>query len=530
MSYTGLVATIPLGEEGLTGNKNENIQRPSQLVLARNITWENNITQKEGGWDYYNASPISGAPLLDAGWDWWPTATAQRMIVSGQDGSVYRDAGTGTFPVTMASGLSASPTVPVFVECGAEVAGNNRTLLYFTGVNAVTQVDGDAVTLTAITAAAADWTGSNQPYFGVVHAGRVWAGGNSNDPHRLYYSTTTDHTDFAGAGSGSVSVFPGESERLMGGVSFKGLLIVFKYPTGIYLVDTRDPTAANWTIERLTNAVGLPGPRAITIIGNQDAILWLDQGANIRSAVSVQDFGNIQTSNLSQSLSLTTYLREIINFARLPYAQALYYPEKDKAYICLSSTGLGRNDLRLSIDFTGGLPRFQISEDDASESLWLRKDGDNIPRPTIGAVGQVKLFDMASRNRAGAAYTAEAQTPSLDLGFIDTAIAHRRKNGQFLELVMKPASALDSTVYVDVFWDDQFSETILFGAGAIGTPLGQFQLDVSALGYSVAATRRKQRLRGSGQRIAFRVYNPTKDSDVQVSAIRLFFTVGAERA
>lgn len=49
MPFTGLIAEIPVGAAGLTGNVNQARIRPDHLILANNLTYEAGTVQKEGG-------------------------------------------------------------------------------------------------------------------------------------------------------------------------------------------------------------------------------------------------------------------------------------------------------------------------------------------------------------------------------------------------------------------------------------------------------------------------------------------------
>src|SRR2546427_5905214 len=248
--YAGQIIEIPIGHDGMTGTKNLSVATPNDLIDADSITYENGTVQKEGGATKYNTTPFpNGSTSILAGWDWWPDPITQRMVIYASDGKLYKDSGAGTFPTTLATGFSLTGIVPVFIECGKELAANNKKLVIMTGKDIPKYLSGDGVALTAFTNLPADWAlAANSPSCGAVHQFRLWGGGNANDPNRIYYSTTGDHTDFTGAGSGTISVYAGEGRNIVGMVSFKGALIVFKYPRGIYFVDTTDPNVANWSV------------------------------------------------------------------------------------------------------------------------------------------------------------------------------------------------------------------------------------------------------------------------------------------
>ena len=322
MSYTGSILPISVGHGGHVGTRDQQSIGPDKLLIARNIMYDGLTLTKEGGTSKYNSSAISGTPSVLGGHDWWPVAGTQRMVVVLSDGTIKKDTGAGDFAVTLASGLTVSSIVPLFVEGGKEAAANNRKLFVFTGVNAVQVLAADGATTAALATPPADWTGANQPTFGFIHNGKLWGGGNANDPHRLYYSIATNHEDMTGAGSGSLSIYPGEGEKLVGAVSFKGLIVAWKYPKGIYIIDTNDATAANWTIRPHSRKIGGVGPRAMVEVDN-DILFW-DPAGNLHLLSAVQEFGDTSSSNLGKVNDISSFIKDNFNFARLGFIRGVY--------------------------------------------------------------------------------------------------------------------------------------------------------------------------------------------------------------
>lgn len=532
MTYAGTTLTLPLGTEGLTGSESLTILRPTQLVEARNVRFQDGLVQKENGSDKYNSAAISGAPTIVAGWDWWPTATVQRMIVLTDDNELLRDTGDGLFGTTLATGVNVA-NVPFFVEGGKEASANNRKLFFFNGNQAPRVLSGDGVTVGNLATPAADWTGTDQPGFGAIHVGRLWAAGNANDPYRVYYSNPADHEDFTGAGSGSISVYPGEGEYLTAIVPYKiannDILLAFKYPRGVYLIDTSDVTVTNWRVSRITDAVGLLAIQGWALIGNDDALVWIDPNGHFRAATSLQEFGNVRSNDLGHASTIAPFIRQATDLGRMDKARLVYYAHKNEVHVCLTSPLQTVHDRRLMIDFNGETPRFQMSDHDINESIWLRKDSDNIQRLMIGDdAGFVWELDQPNKNQDGLPFEASVRTTDTDFAFADPSFATRRKNGQFLEMIFERTDAV-STVLVDVFWDFVYHETLIFTTRANGAPFGTFTLDVDKLGPIDAGNRSKVRLHGGGRRFAMRPYVNEIDGDFRMAGARISFTLGAER-
>lgn len=531
MAYRGEVGRLPVGSQGFTGTRNPSQAGPGHLTFVDGAELDGGIIRKEGGAQKINTGSL--AAVIISGINWDPTAGAHHDVVFLSTGSVKRDTGAGTFPDTLVAGLtSVREPPPVFVPAGGEAVGGSRKLFLFSSPNQV-QVAVGVGNFAAIGAPAADWAAGAFPTFGVQHGARVFAGGNSSDPHRIYYSTITNHGDYTGAGSGTLAVYPGESERLVAGISFRGALVLFKYPFGIYIVNTTDATPANWKVDRMTRAVGSLNQHCIVQIEND--ILYMDHVGNIHALSATQEFGDINTSDISKVASLEPFIRVEINRSAIRRTVGMWYAAKRQAWFSMPRLGVTDNDLRLLLGFDqpaeqqGGKspPRFFMSRRDVAVSMWARPDTNNISRPTIGdATGFVWRLDDDSRNKDGVAYPITFQTANTDLSFLDQSLATKMKAGQFLELVSEPRGDWDLTV--DVFWDDVLTDTLLFNMGGAGAALGAFTLGTDILGSDVVSSDRK-RLTGSGRRIRLVADNAGLNQDVSLAEFYLSFGVMDER-
>lgn len=492
MGFTGRIVPLTLGRGGMSGAKNVAAVREDQLILADNLTFEDVTLRKEGGAAKYNSTAITGTPDILAGHDWDHDGSTQRSIVVTSAGAIIRDDGSGDYNggTTLKSGLSVTTaTVPVIVEGGAEVAVNDKKLFFFTGSNAVQVLDANGATTGDLATPPTDWSGSNQPKAGVVHEGRMWGMGNANDPHRTYYSLATNHEDFTSGDAGSLSIFPGEGEALVWGVSFRGVLILAKRPRGLYLVDTRDPSISNWKIRKITDAIGSPGVKAFTVIDND--VVFMSSSANIYQLSAVESLGDVGTASLSDTADFGSFIRDTADLSKLPNCVGVYYPAKSEVHFGFTQKGGSANDLRVVVDFNRpGDPRFRFSTRDDPISLWLQRDSDDIQRLTLGdGDGFVWNLDQETRSRDGEGYTGQFQTPHLDFSFVEPAIASVNKNWSFLELVVEPKG--NHNIDVEVILDGAISEVLTYNMGVTGGTLGSFVLDTDKLAGSAIINRRQ---------------------------------------
>ena len=525
MAERNFIAEIPIGVDGLTGTKNLGGTTPGQLIRALNVTYENGTLQKEAGAAKYNTSAISGAPHVLAGWDWRPTASVKRMVVVTSDGKMLKDDGSGAFGTTLASGLSMTVNdVPVIVEGGKEAAAQNRKLFIFTPGNQVKILSGDGATVASISAPPADW-GSNFPIGGFNYQGRLWGYGNPNDPHRLYASLTTNHEDFTTTPL-TFAVFPGEGDRIACAIPYKGLVVIWKYPTGIYYIDARDPSTANWTVQKASSALGTTGPMSAVVV--DDDILFPDASGNFHLLSFALETGNLGGQSLTQQANLDVFIRDTFNLSRLQQVRGLYYPAKRQAHFAMARSGQTINDGRLVVDFTRpDLPRFRFSDRDICQSLWLRMDTNNVPRPISGDnAGFVWQMDNETRSKDGQAYTAQFQSAHTDFSYTDPSLGTRRKNGAFLECVMTAKGDWDLSC--DIVWDGTVKHTVIFNMGVTGASLGSFTLGTDVIGGEQILNKRRK-IWGSGRRFSIIGRQAGAGQDFSLSKFYFHGTVGDQR-
>lgn len=510
MAFAGMVIEIPLGQSGVVGIENPTVMQPSDLVDNQYVSYYGMVLRKWGGQSPYTPSPL-GATVLN-GYDWFPSSTVQRQVVFLGNGSVRKDEGTGLFSTLLASGLAVSQPSQ-FVEGGAEATSRPRKLFLFTGGSPVQVLAGDGASMTALALPAADWTGSNQPLCGAVHANRLWAAGNLSDPHRVYYSQVTNHEDFADTtNAGSLTVFPGEGDRITGLFSYRGVLIVGKAPRGIYVIDTTGIQPTSFGVDRLSRAIGLATGNAMTQVDND--VLLLDTAANVQALSAVQALGDLTTITFGQEAALSNYLTGKLNSAQCQWARMIYYGLKREVHVAVPLTGETTNTGRLVVDYNGpSRPRFRLARPESCVALWLKHVGVNGPlKPIRGDTGGVVWdLDQDTPSPAGVpGSSARVLTPQMDLGHIDPGLAARVKQGFYLELVTALLGPWN--LDIDVYWDGRKHQQLAFSMrNAHALPTDQ-------------AVHLQQRLLGSGRRVQFDVKQTVGGQDMRIFRLYMAFS------
>lgn len=522
MPFAGEIAQIIPGSLGLTGSRSSARIKPGHLIQATNVAYHGGTIQKEGGSIKYNASVISGAPAVLGGHDWFPDSATQRMVVLLSDGTYKKDAGTGTFPTTLASGLSITDVVPVFVDGGQELAANNKKLFLFTGLNQCKVLSGDGVVANDIASPPVDWA-TRRPVCGCVHENRLWGASR----HTVYYSLPTNHEDFLTAGAGNMLVYPGVGDDIASMMSFKGLLLVFKRPTGIYAIDTSDPTPTNWGVNKINENIGIASPRATCQI--DDDVVFETRIGTLHLLSSVREFADLESSSISSAQDMDQFIRDNVNKGNMRFSHMIYYQDKREVHATMSTLNAATSDreLRMILDMNDpSIFRFRMSDKDVNRSLWLRRDLLGVQRPVVGDnSGFVWLLDDAGLTRDGLGYTGLFQTAQNDFSDMDPKLGTVNKIGKFLEVVADPRG--NWLLTVEVYWDDVLKQSIQFNLATSGTPLGTFTLGTHALA-GTRISRKRRRMVGSGKYLSLLGKNSSAGEGFSVIKMYAYFKRGGE--
>lgn len=523
MAYKGSIQKLSIGTGGLNGSSNTEIIKPDELVECRNTSLAFGGLTKDGGAAKYNAVAVDAGSSIIGGWDWWPDSSTQRMVVVTSFGSAYKDSGAGTFPVTLASGMAWDSTAMVsFAEGGREAAGSNAKLFIATGMAQVQVLVGDGVTIAAITTPAADWV-TDFPHVICNHGGRLWAAMKTANPHRLYYSDIDSMEDFVTADAGQINVFPGDGQYIVALASFKGLLVVLKYPRGVYAVDTSDATPANWKVTKISGAVGGASPRCW--VHTADNLIAMDPNGSFFTVYGIQQFGDLSVGSLNLSIWMDDWMGRNTNTALLTKVRAAAYVKRKEVHFALPGVGASVNSMRVIWDFNiPDRPRVRWNDFPNGQDVWLKIDSSNVPRLVTGDnTGFVWLLDQTTKSYDGAGFASQIKTPPLMLAGEQQAA--RRVNGDFIELIYAPKGTW--TITANTYWDGALAESLSIGMGSAGVGLDSFTLDTDVLAGADAVNIRR-RITGSGRRFALELVGSGADQDFLIGGMFAGVRPGSE--
>jgi hypothetical protein len=527
MGYQGNVIPIPLGGMGLRTDDPSTSLPPNALVKANNVSFYSGKIEKTRGSTKINSTALPSTEVV-AIFDWWPTPALQRTIAVTSDGKIWRDTGDGTFSSNTAiKNLAVACTTDThIVQGGQEESGRDKRLFIFTGTAQIQEITGDGATTNAIATPNTNWSAGNYPTFGVVYANRLCVMGSATDRHTLYFSLPDDHEDFNTGTPLLLSVFPGEGDGIKCAVVYRGLLFVFKEPYGVYVVDGRDPSSANWTVQRYSDAFGVQSPHAVLQVLTD--LVAANSFGSFTSLQASDQFGDFEAGDILANNSVENYFRDIFNNAGLPFTQSVYYPDKRTAFFTAQADTDDVRDLMLVMDASRPQLRLSVNTKDQANCLALRRDSVGVQRPMYGdKSGFVWLMDQSTYNVDGTPYLGEFQTAYADFGFVSPDLASKNKVFDFLEVDFVPTG--NNNFFCDVFVDNQFRQTLTFSQ-VFGVGLDNFELDVDAVsGGSATFSVRKQLKSCTGKKISFRFYNNGFNEGFKIEKISVSLTPSGEQ-
>lgn len=528
--FTGASARVPLGARGLTGNLNPLAVDATSLLQAEGIKFDGQFISKEDGRKKYNEISL-GSRIMSL-YDWFATPSIQYLIAATADGRIMRDSGLASFSVTLKSGLTPGRVVHI-CEGGKEAAAQPKKLFFFNGVDPVQVVAGTSVTSANLATPPADWNGVNQPSFGIHHNGRIWGGGNDNDGHRLYYSDPGNHEAFTGSTSGSLSVYPGVGQKLIGGISFAGRLIVFKRPRGIFWVDDSALLQTDWRILNLSNGVGLASPWSLVV--TEGTVLFQSPEGLIYDLSMVESTGGGTDTTggmfpvpITDEEDLDVWLRRVIDPGLLHEAQMVYHSSKRTMFAGVAKMGasLG-NDTVISVDAKKQPMKFAYSYNHQPSAFAIQRQPDGSQKLISGDnSGTVWIHDQVQKNVGGQPYMGRFQIAHTNFSWLDAKLADVRKRCKFLIVYYNPTGAHSLTV--DILMDGFYTQSVHFPMGSVGGMLDSFVLGTDRLGGDLNTSRRK-RIKGSAFQYSLIGYNAGLNEDFQVNEIVWQFVPSSRR-
>lgn len=501
------------GKAGMWGLRNRELTPFASLITLRNATLED-VTWRTGAGATPIGSAIAGTPVIQAALDYWTDPDTQRTLVSCGDGTLRKGDQNADNWVTLASGLTVSGWVPLWVAGGGERPGRAQKAFHADRVNAVRVLAANGATMAAIARPANEWVAGNQPgWLAVDEWGHLWAGGTPTF-QGAWRSLPEDQEDFLTrpytlpVGSGI--------RRTTAALPYKGGLLVWGDPAGAWWFDLREPNDQLWRVHRVGNW-GVPGPGCV--VAAEDDVVGIDAQGGIHLVSMTDPQGTPRSSDIS-ARQLGSWIRENINRSQLTSAQLIWDGGRQKLSIGCAAIGQTQKNQRIDLDLSQRSTlgeRWLYWDADRNEALFMRLVS-GVLQPAFGdGVGRVWNLEQAARNRNGSGYTFEWFMRDTDLSEVNPRWRGRDKNLRFLKLLYD--ARVQGTHSVDIWRDGEKKQTVDFNLVA-GAPTLPVTLPFT-LGGETLQSSPAHRLYGQAERIALRGISTVTDFDISIAGVIL---------
>lgn len=537
MSYDGQIAVIPLGTAGIYTDAAQSNIPATNLLRSQNVTYYNGVLEKDWGSRIWNTTPLQSGIVQFKEMFTDNQSQNQRVFCLLEDGTVWRFPNYYTQQLITADDSTQANLTTAQWTCmvpgGNEQQNNPKKMFIFTGYNPVQVVAGENLTRSNISKPAADWSGSNQPFWGLIHRGHLFAGGCPNNPHQVYASTVTDQEDFQTSPILTYSVYPGESDTTVGGFVFKNVFYLFKYPLGVYQLIDSDPSPVNWYFTKFAGDFGGCSPQGFAMTG--DDLLIANNYGSITSMAAAFQLGEIDSADIFHQLGCRRMAEEEVRPDIIFKRSMMFYGFRAQLYTSFQSFVNPFPDRMIVLDVRqqNSPAKVALITKDQPNCMALIRDQYKVPRPFYGAMdGNLYAMDQIDRwvgeemGEPQAGYQMDAQTPHMDFSQGNALLGCEVKKFEFLMLEYEPTG--DWNVDVLVYLDSRYQGTYpikLDGRSNLNElPLpGDYVVD-GLVGFSDRIP-----IFGMGKRISLRFQNNGVGQNVRLVRAYVFYRVTGEQ-
>lgn len=383
------------------------IQMPF-LVDAKNVYYQlDGGPVKAGGTAKLNSATLDSGGTITSLYDYFRSgtggATTQKRICTTSAGKLYKEDLDGVWDV-LKTGLTATAVYTYATFDDILLIANDS------GVDV--PMSWDQTTFQNL--AGTPPTGS----LVCAHRNYAWLAGVPTLPSRLYYSVSSDPEDWTGVGSGSIDIDPDDGDRIVGLISHKNDLWVFKGPNrcSIHRITGSAPTGAD-AFARLPFIYGLGAVHQNMIFRFGDDIGFMSPWGTVHSLGAVNAYGDYNQSFLS--VPIDTYVRTYLNLSRLKFGWAVNDPTH--GYVLFGVPGINQSNnnqvLMMDYRFNPLQPRWALWDSFSWASAVFATDAHSRKRIFAGGyTGYVWKTDQDTRTNDGTAINEIVNTPYFTYG------------------------------------------------------------------------------------------------------------------
>lgn len=356
--------------------------------------------------------------------------------------------------------------------------------------------------------------------FSVEHKNRVFAAGVAANMSRLYYCEHLDHEDWTGAGAGSIDVAPDDGDRIVGLVSHKNQLWIFKGPhrLSIYTLTGSAPTGDDpFTLKPfITKGVGGVNHNAIVPVGGpagEDVVFLSPLGVHSLQATAA--FGDMKEGFLSAPIQ--THYTDSLNPTALPTAWGVNYTRRQAVVWTVAPRGTTVKRAYLVLHYGFQPMRWaRWASYQAANCLAILETSRQhrlFAGTTTGFVEHLDVHDRTLASESG--YRARVDTPYLTFG---SAVDLKGLAQGVVGFIPK-----SSNLIVGTTCDAAAETTQTIDQTGGGVPLGEFLLGTDTLGSSALTWGALDFSVGEFRAVAFSLRTVTDSADMEPRALEVLY-------
>jgi len=385
-----------------------------------------------------------------------------------------------------------------------------------------------------------------------THKQRLWLAGNPTAPHRLYYSSAGDPTDWrilAPGNAGSIDIDSGDSDPV--GITaifpgFHGDLYVAKRRS-LYRIRelySADLGTTTFSVDVVVKGVGCVEHNSAVATPND--ILWAsDRG--IHSLSATDKYGDVEQSFLS--FPIHESFRRDTNFFKSGNIQAVYDPDMSSYLVALTKNGSQTNDHLWCYNMTIG--QWYQRKDFDCASICIYIDSRSKARTLVGREDiNIGIFDEDIVMDLGEAKSMLIASPTvypdghpdMTWNFKSLTVLYRPQATGVIQIAYQVDNKGVTTEEIDMTWGDTTAQGAAdlyeqgsligffpIGSGTIGNQT-VVQSDVESSSGGGYLKKSVVPIEGSGNGIRLAFYNPANEDNISEDCEIYGYIIEAEAA
>jgi len=476
---------------------------------SRNINLNEFGRRKRGGTAHigdaaYDAA-IEDTPQIMGAYQFRLRSGTAYLIVAGDDGKVYRAHDTDIQ-------VSEMSTTNFY---DFETFDNE---LYIVDGESTPQLWTGAGDTSALTDVPTDWADDGPQWIAKHGRGiseRLWAGGITDYPHRIYASVNGDGDDFSNTNVTTIDIETGDGFGIIGAVEYGDRLLCFG-KRKVYVIDDSSLDTAEWGYDDAQWEGGAANFRLIVKTPN-DIVAMMEDG-EIYSVTSAEQYGDYKLASLTKDSFMHNWIKQYCRLSYIDHFHSVYDPALRAIKIFVVRAGQTTVDTAL-VYFIDRPPKDawmihdnQISTSgySASCSTLVRVGTGNYQVYTGGYAGLLWRLEQANRNDNDEAYYGGFKTPNL--AFDNPRVTKKYSAGR---VIMQPKGDYNLTIdtWIDGVGQTQRTVSLKGRGGTLPFTLGRDLLGGNEL------IDKDFDIKNIGKRIQSEFYNSTVDQDFFISQV-----------